>query len=646
MAATGFIMLAMMTLARLIVFLYFSGHGVSLMDMGDAFLLGLRFDLRLVSIVLLVMLILGRIPFTQPFRSRTHKRIWTFLLSLVLLMMIFMYVVDFAHFAYLNQRLNASVLNYLEDAAISMKMVWQSYPVIWLALLLVLSAVGSYFLFRFLASRYSKSRRRTGSKQRWFENALWAIMLGIFIFGSLSQYPLRWSDAFGLGNDYKANLALNPFESFFNTLKFRKHTYDPKKLSALYPVLQQYYDFNDPQNLSFARRVEGDSSVVAPNVVLIIAESFSAYKSSSFGNPLKTTPFFDSLANNGLLFTRTFTPAYGTARGVWAIITSNPDVEAPETASRNPAAVKQQTIINAFRPHDKFYFLGGSTSWANIRGLLQNNIDSLKIYEEKDFDLPKIDVWGISDKNLFLEANRILSKEKKPFFAIIQTADNHRPYTIPEEDLDEFRKITDVPLDSIRKAGFESLEEYNAFRYTDYCFNKFFDAASKEDYYDNTIFVIIGDHGIPGNAGDLFPEVYTGQRLTQHHVPMLYYAPGKISPARNSRIASQVDVLPTLAGLTKIPYTNSSLGRDLLNTEASKQFAFIFDMDNRQVSIIDSSFLFRHQMNSGFDEIFSMLGNAPVNQTDSVKARMEHLKLLSEAVYEAGKKTLSGAGDK
>lgn len=639
MGTIGLILLVILTSLRLSLYLYFS-HGESFTKMWDAFFLGLRFDLRFISIILLIMLILGNIPVLKPFRSRAHRKAWVIALSIVFGFIVFMYVVDFAHYSYLNQRLNASVLNYLEDAGISMEMVWQSYPVTWLFLLIIGAAVSFYFLAKFLSRKIARNAHRIRSRSRMIQNISWFILLGVLIFGSLSQYPLRWSDAFGLGSDYKANLALNPFESFFNTLKFRKHTADPKKLAELYPNLQRYYDFDSSGTVNFTRKVvPADSFKVKPNVVLIICESFTAFKSSSFGNPLNTTPFFDSLANDGILFTRCFTPAYGTARGIWATITSNPDVEAPATASRNPAAVKQQTIINDFKPHDKYYFLGGSTSWANIRGLLKNNIDGLKIYEQDDFDVPKIDVWGISDKNLFLQANKILAQNKEPFFAVIQTADNHRPYTIPEEDLDEFKKI-DLPSDKLKEAGFESLAEFNAYRYTDYSYRKFFEAASKEDYFKNTIFVFIGDHGIPGNAGKLFPEVYTQQRLTQHHVPMLFYGPSFIEPQRIDKISSQVDLLPTLAGIAKIPYTNNSLGRDLLKTDASKQFAFIFDMDNRQVSIIDSSYLFRHQLNSKKDEIYSITNNKEVNQTPEVKERMNELKQLSEAVYEAGKELL------
>ena len=165
---------------------------------------------------------------------------------------------------------------------------------------------------------------------------------------------------------------------------------------------------------------------------------------------------------------------FGTARGVWASITGIADVaeSGNKTASRNPSMVDQHTIINDFDGYSKLYFLGGSTSWANIRGVLSNNIKGLRIYEQDDYTSPKIDVWGISDRNLFKEASAILKQQAKPFFAVIQTADNHRPYTIPAEDVKEFKKI-DLPIDSLKKYGFENNDEMNAFRFTDFCYQSF-----------------------------------------------------------------------------------------------------------------------------------------------------------------------------
>jgi phosphoglycerol transferase MdoB-like AlkP superfamily enzyme len=352
------------------------------------------------------------------------------------------------------------------------------------------------------------------------------------------------------------------------------------------------------------------------------------------GNPLNTTPFFNSMVKDGVYFDRCFSPAYGTARGVWATITGIPDVQLNSTASRNPAVVDQHTIINDFKEYEKFYFLGGSASWANIRGLLTNNIKGIHLYEEGSYKAAKIDVWGISDKNLFLEANKILGAQSKPFFAVIQTADNHRPYTIPEEDLKAFHK-TDVPLDTLVKYGFTSLDEYNAFRYTDYGYQQFIEAAKKEKYFNNTIFVFAGDHGIKGDALNVLPAVFTEQSLTSEHIPLLFYSPNILKPARYSFAASQVDILPTIAGLANISYRNTTLGKDLLKTDKSKpDAAFIIDPDTRRIGIVSNNLFYSCNISGKQEQIASLLNNNPVRATDTT---MQNYKKLAAAFYETSR---------
>jgi phosphoglycerol transferase MdoB-like AlkP superfamily enzyme len=353
-----------------------------------------------------------------------------------------------------------------------------------------------------------------------------------------------------------------------------------------------------------------------------------------YGNLLNTTPFFDSLCRNGIFFERCFTPAFGTARGVWATITGIPDVEPAKTASRNPAAVDQHSIINDFKSHNKFYFLGGSTTWANIRGVLTNNIEGLKIVEEDNFDAGTVDVWGISDKDLFLAANKEMANQKnKPFFTIIQTAGNHRPYTIPSEDLGEF-KLKKYPADTLRKYGFSSNEELNAFRYSDFCFKKYFDAASKEKYFGNTIFIFVGDHGLRGDIGPLFPQSFTKQGFGAEHVPLLFYCPGKLQPKRIADVCSQLDILPSAAYLARQSYSNTTLGRNLFESSDNREhFAFIADPDTRFIGLVSNQFYYGRNLGTGLKEFVSVVNNDPVPvnaQTDSIRNYMES---LTEAWY-------------
>ena len=640
------VLLVTMTIFRLLFYLKYNPPAK--VFSGSAFLLGLRFDARIAAIIGLAMLLLTFIPFLNPFKNIAAKSFWNFLLPILFILLVLFYFIDFYHFDYLHQRLNATVLNYLQDAGISFTMMWQTYPLLKVTIAIIVLFILSRFIFGRLLNSYLQKDsfyKRRGAIYYFIS----FFLLAALIFGKIGQFPLRWSDAFTLSDDFKANLALNPFQSFFSTLSFRNSTYDLKKVKKYYPLMASYFGVQQPDStqLNYERKtIIADTTSSKPNVVLVICESFSAYKSSMYGNPLNTTPYFNELCNNGIFFDRCFTPSYGTARGVWATITGTPDVESPSTASRNPNAVNQHTIINDFKNYNNFYFLGGSATWANIRGLLTNNINGLKLYEEQDYKAAKIDVWGISDKNLFLEANKVLKEQTKPFFAVIQTADNHRPYTIPKEDEGAFKKIS-FSTDSLKRFGFENNEEMNAFRYTDFCYQQYMEAAKKEKYFDNTIFVFIGDHGIRGNAGEMFPKSFTEQGLTCEHVPLLFYAPKLIKPKRIHEVCSQVDILPTVAALVKTPYRNTTFGRNLFDTLVpsaqfksvfrGEKFAFIIDHDKKTIGLISNQYYFLKNFKSGNQDFVSVTNNNPVEkntQTDSIK---NYLSKLTDAYYETAK---------
>jgi phosphoglycerol transferase MdoB-like AlkP superfamily enzyme len=637
--------LAVMTALRVATYLAFHRGTMTFAQAAPAFWLGARFDARFVASALLPLLVLGSLSWLDPFRHAWARRGWLIALGGFGAALIVLYAADFLHYRYLNQRLNASVLGYLQDARISAGMAWQTYPVVRIAFAMVIAlaaiVAGAAVLHRRAAQAPTPARRAV--RVAWFAGVAALCLLGIF--GRAAQYPLRWSDAFALRNDASAHLALNPFQSFAESLTFRASSYDIAQVRAHYARMSAYLGVTarDPARLAFERqspgRIPAGRGVKPPNVVLVICESFSAYKSSMWGNPLDTTPFFAELCRQGIFFDNCFTPHVGTARGVWATITGIPDVEPVETASRNPALVDQHTIIDDFDGYEKLYFLGGSSSWANIRGLLTNNIKDLRLYEEDSYRSPRIDVWGISDKNLFLEANDVLRAQTKPFFAVIQTADNHRPYTIPKEDLGAFAKI-DVPADTLKRAGFESLAELNAFRYTDFAFKAFIEAARQAPYFDDTIFVFIGDHGIGGNAGTMFPPAWTEQNLTCYHVPLLFYAPKLLRPQRVHAVASMVDVLPTAAGLAGTPYRNSGLGRDLLATSAAHagpdNVAFVIDHHNRTMGVIRSPWFGNFQRAGGREE-FVWADFAAAPSATAPSASRDDYRELAQAFHETAR---------
>ena len=413
-------------------------------------------------------------------------------------------------------------------------------------------------------------------------------------------------------------------------MRLREPVVSEKGARESFPLMASFLQFPSNTPFGFQRNVAPYATGIEskPNIVLVICESYSMYKSSMSGNKLNATPYFDSLSKKGIFFERCFTPHFSTARGLFAIITGIPDVQLFKFSTRNPEAVDQRTIINDFTDYSKHYFLGGNPEFNNFEGLL-NNIDSLQLHTEANIRAPKLNVWGISDKDLFLAANQVFKEQQKPFFAIVQTSDNHRPYTIPETDNDFVKEP--VSNEELAANGFESLNEYNAFRYADYCIQKFIETAREEPYFHNTIFVFIGDHGVAGNATSVYPMAWTSQRLSDEHVPFLIYAPYLINPQRRKETVSQIDVLPTIAGLVQRPYSNSTLGRDLLNPSKKGNVAFITNTAGK-IGIVDDQFYYIKNLEFSEEDLIPLDTTASYSlpELTSVKKKMG---ALTKAYY-------------
>jgi len=540
-----------LSLVRIAFFIVFRPHAIPAHDLIHAFYLGLKFDARLAAIVSFPLLL---------FSSAIYIAIVETLLAVL-------YAADFASYAYIHQRLNAELLEFLRNPLISLHMAFESYHLVLFAIAVAVFVAAIILLVR---GRAAGSGSRVG-------RVILAVFFLACIYGKFSRYPLRWSDAFFSTDSFVGQLALNPPQYLFETMREEPPQFDIARVRRLYPLIANYLgvDHPDPRTLTLVRTpplfplARGN-----PNVVLIQLESFAAFKSTLFGNRMNACPNFDDVARHGVLFAKAYSPSEKTARALFAVVFGIPDVSPWQAAAHNPLTVDQTTIVNAFTGYDKLFLLSGSANWSNIRGMLEHNIARLRIFEEGSYAAKPVDVWGIDDDDLLLAANDVFRSETRPFFAIVQTSGNHRPYTIPR-DVKGF-SVVHQPDAVLHANGFEDNDEYNGFRLLDHAIGAFFVAARREKYFTNTVFVLYGDHGTRTGApqsalslGDLALLVY--------HVPLVIYAPAFIEPRRIDTAASHVDIMPTLASLCGRPYRNQTLGIDLFDpARATQSAAFVF----------------------------------------------------------------------
>ncbi|HEV2831960.1 MAG TPA: hypothetical protein VGW31_08260, partial [Hanamia sp.] len=255
MFLTAIAFLIFMTIMRFVFFFTYSPLGYSFSNNFKAFLLGLNFDIRivcgivlfpflignlylrfnekkrhspasiarlLVTIIVMVLLIIfmkkGHMPTSSlmymgvlfalilvwlwatkncnPFENAVSRKIFKIYFLLITISLVFIYAIDFQHYDYLHQRLNASVMNYTADAKISMNMVWETYPVITLLILIIISTFLLYGLIILWFKKIKSSVYGGNIMAKVIMGTVFTLVLGIGIFGRINQYPLRWSDAF------------------------------------------------------------------------------------------------------------------------------------------------------------------------------------------------------------------------------------------------------------------------------------------------------------------------------------------------------------------------------------------------------------------------------------------------------------------
>ncbi len=560
--------------------------------------------------MILPVLLLSWIGPLDFLKSKKAARFFGVLYCFLTSGVILIYAIDLGYYAYLKNRLNASSLILLQDSKTALEMMWETYPVVWGALAILILNFSIYKIIpKYLLTQqkgpiiFKKSKIAFGVT--FFLVNTW------FVYGSITRYPLRWSEALFSKNVFINSLGLNPVLYFADTFSYRNEGYDSKNYEKYFKDIATYYG---TENKDLTRSALGAANGKIPNVVVIVMESMASHKSSIMNNPLNTTPYLKQLADESVLFDRYYVPVESTARSMFAIMTSVPDVSLAKSASRNPMIAKRHLIMDDFKGHDKYYFLGGSANWGQIRAVFTNNVDGIKIYEEGSYKSPAMDVWGISDLDLSKEAHQIMAKSKKPFFAVIQYASFHRPYTIPKNK-DNFKEIK-ATKEELAYSGFTSNEQLNSLRFSDYALGEFIRLAKESAYYKNTIFVITGDHGLPDEGAGFLPKPYKELHIANFHVPLIIHYPG-LEPRVDSTIASEVDVMPTIASLAGITFKNEGLGHNLFDRDLKERYAFTYFWYNTNYNLISDKHFLKVNSSTQESELYDLTTGERLNDLET-----------------------------
>lgn len=531
-----------------------------------AFVRGVWFDNVVGCYILIVPLVVVLVAaccnrFQQVWRQFVQ---WWFLVFYTLVLAIS--ASNIPYYAYFAKNINSSIFNWFGYANTTVGMVVgeSSY---WLYIILFIVAaslfacglVGIRRLFDKLIGQGCQHACPFKTSAARVVTVLCMVGLCIFgIRGRVGYNPIKISEAYYCEDPFLNQLGISPS---FNLLTSWLDDMRPENQElhlmayddAITYVRHQLHIQGAVDSMDvLKRRIEADSIQRRPNIVIILMESMSASFLHTLGQKEKVTPTLDSLYRCSWAFTQCYSAGIHTNHGITASLYSFPALMKRNLmkGTVTPRRHGLPSVLKELGYHNMF-FMTHESQYDNMNAFFRTNgYDD--VYAQEDYPMSeRVNAFGVSDHFLFeYGLNRIneVSKTDTPWMATLLTISNHPPYVIP----DWFKPRS-------------SDEELQIVEYADWCIGNFLAKARKESWYQNTLFVIMADHGkIVGQVDSELPESY-------NHIPLIIFGPG-VTPHLSHELATQVDVMPTVLGLLGAGYEFDGFGVNLLKASRDKVF--------------------------------------------------------------------------
>jgi phosphoglycerol transferase MdoB-like AlkP superfamily enzyme len=538
-----------------LLFLAFPNLDPTLVLMAKIYGMGFFFDCVTFSYLSIPFVLYAIFAPDRLFNFKPAAWVACFVLTYALM---FNMVAEYFFFAEFGTRYNFITIDYLIYTTEVIRNIRESYPVNW-----IFGAIFAVNILVFLVLRKYLDRvhqTSTTLKQRMKTCAVFLIL------PVLSHAFVDLSFATISANNYADELAENGLynlvAAFVNNEldydRFYARRDDRMILARLKELVQERnnsFTGRDYQDITREVRHEGNEKRL--NVIVIVEESMSGEYLKAFGGKAGLTPNLDRLARESLFFTNLYAAGTRTVRGLEAVNLSMPPLPGTSIIKRphNENFFSWGTLMRT-RGYETKFIYAGHGYFDNMNYFFSHN--GFDIIDKTDFSRDEVtfdNAWGACDEDLFRKVIREADKSyahRKPFFSVVMTTSNHRPFTYPGGKID-------IPSHSGRDG---------AVKYADYAIGKLLVDAKKQPWFNRTLFVIVADH-CAGSARKI------ALPIKNYQIPLLVYAPEQIKPQTIDKLASQIDIAPTVLGLLNFSYTTKFLGKDILEMDAGQGRAFI-----------------------------------------------------------------------
>ena len=534
---------------------------LSVFEILQAFVYGLRFDFALTSILLILPLLMINLPVKWA-ENPKWLSFWYWVCLPIIIATCLLLAGDIAYYAYVKRHITQELRLILHDTFFIVQMGLSSYK---LAIFAFAGFAGVLFLLWKKALPKDLSTKNSYSiGKRLAIFTLVFFILAIGVRGGTQRKTIHVINAFVTGNPSQGNLILNgaysALRSFSGKASVPHKFYNQDKLREQAIELGLYkQNINYPFQKKFNHKEKNKL-----NVVIVLLESWSyKYVDALAGNNYGITPNFDKIVKQGLSFNRFYATGQRSIEGLQSVLTGVPVLIGLPHLGWGLENNKFSRLGSMLQKHNY------QTMFAQSSRRTSFHIDSISAaagfenyFGREDMEL-KLDYadpdsfWFGWDHETF---NKVLSYStdiQEPFINFIFTGSTHSPYgTLPKQFLKYPHQID-------TEHGF-----MNTLFYADWAIGQFMKEARQQSWFDNTVFLFTADHTLGAYQ--------KGTTLDQFHIPFVMYSPKHIKPGVNNTIGSQLDIMPTVIDFLKLPNRFSAVGQSLLTKKNDNNaFAYI-----------------------------------------------------------------------
>ncbi|HMZ45515.1 MAG TPA: sulfatase-like hydrolase/transferase [Chitinophagaceae bacterium] len=578
-----------------------------------AFFMGVRFDIVISGYILFFPFVaLSILNITKD--SLLVKRIIFYFIFILFTLAFLVCAADIPYFNQFFSRFSVTAFEWLNSPMFVLKMIIQE-PRYWLFFILFVVVVIIFFK---RLQHIFKSNELTIIKNKKWKFGLISLLAAGFIFlgvrGRIDEKsPIRVGTAYFCNNAFLNQLGLNPnftlMRSWIDAMEEENKLVNLMDEKIAIQNTQKYLQITNPSQTLPISRIENDTVTNKHNynVVFIIMESMSAAKMKRHGNAKNLTPFLDSISTKGLYFENNYSAGIHTFNGIFSTLFSYPALFR-QHPMKESGMFKYNGIASTLKSNNysTIYFTTHDGQFDNVEGFLNGN-DYEQVISKEDYPFGKAPTTlGVPDDYMFEFSIPLLNnlhQKNKPFFAAFMTASNHRPFYIPDYFSSKFTDEKDKIVE-----------------YADFALSKFISMASHQEWFKNTIFVFVADHGSPiSSKYDL--------SLDYNHVPLLFYAPEIITKHKTySTMSGQIDIYPTTMGLLGLTFTNNTLGVNLFK----QQRPYIYFNADDKYGVIDSNWLLIVR-NDKFKGLYKYRNNNVTNYANEYKDIVNRMQTYAES---------------